>query len=73
MFAQNSIRPFGSRDLGDCFRALAQQREMALTLGRFPFVQDFLFGKNRSGFGRQPETLPKSIRLKSRFGSIPFL
>jgi hypothetical protein len=61
MLAQNSAGPFGSSDrLDDCFRALTQEREMALILGRFPS-------------GHQSETLPKSLRLKARLRSILFL
>ena len=74
MLAQNSAGPFGSSDrLDDCFRALTQEREMALILGRFPSVQDFPLRKNRSDFGHQSEILPMSLRLKTRLRSILFL
>ena len=74
MFAQNSAGSFGSPDpLGERFRDLTQEQEMALILGRFPSVQGFPLRKSRSDFGHQSETLPKSLRLKTRFRSILFL
>jgi hypothetical protein len=74
MFVQNSAGPFGSPDrLGDCFRDLTQEQEMPLILVRFPSVPDFPLREDRSDFGHKSETLPKSLRLKTRLRSILFL